>query len=550
MKCSRCGEDCKNNQAFCLKCGTPIQVVPDFNLIEAELANNVGELMDEEDKEDKEIREIQKKIAKFDDLDYLEDDYYVDTMPEHDIEPELNFVDIRDFENTSNIDDFQVDGTDFNKRSPVPRQPRKTNREDDVQTEKKMVKVKIAIFSVISVIVIIIAVLLLGVLNKDSGSESFSKVYNKGYDYYTSKDYESALKSFLEAKKKTTKNTDLLKVNKSLLATYENMEGTEDKQIEILKELIGLDSDEYEYYEKLVAIYDSKQMTDEITRLLESVDDVSIKSQLSEYSVGIPKFSEEEGEYDTYISVKLSSTGEDIYYTTDGSEPDSNSTKYTEEIKIDTSGKTTIKAIAYNEKGMASKVAEATYIINPSIIEAPVVRPEGGKYGNDTMIEVEVPNGMKCYYTYGEEAKVPSKSDTEYTEPVKMLRGKNIFSAILISDNGTVSEVAQNVYQLTVTSSVTYDDALTILKNYLEAGNIASRVNDEEYVKPDGNIINFSYNSIAEIEGGEYYVIDAAEKDTSGQVKQVIYYGVETVTGSLVMLEKDNGNAGYKFITE
>lgn len=547
MKCSRCGEECKNNQAFCLKCGTPIQVVPDFNLIEAELANNVGELLEEEDEENK---EIQKKINKFDDLDYLEDDYYVDTMPEHDIEPELNFVDIRDFENTNKINSFQVDGTNFNKPSPVPKQPRKMNKEDETQTEKKMVKVKIAIFSVIAVIVVIIAVLLLDVLNSDSGSESFSKVYNKGYDYYTSKDYDNALKSFLDAKKMTSKNTDLLKVNKSLLATYENIEGTEDKQIEILKELISLDGSEYEYYEKLVDIYDKKQMADEITKLLESTDDVSIKAQLSEYSVGIPKFSEDEGEYDTYITVKLSSTGENIYYTTDGSEPDSNSTKYTEEIKIDTSGVTTIKAIAYNNKGIASKVATATYTINPSTIEAPVVKPEGGKYGQDTMIEVVVPNGMKCYYTYGEEAKIPNKSDKEYTEPVKMLRGKNIFSAILISDSGTVSDVTQNVYQLTLSNSVSYDDALTILKNYLESNGIASKVNDEEYVKPDGNIISFRYNCIADIEGGEYYVIDATEKDASGQVKQVIYYGVETVTSSLVMLEKDSGNAGYKFITE
>ena len=48
MKCSKCGEECRENQAFCLRCGTPIQVVPDFNLIEAELANNVGKLMKEE----------------------------------------------------------------------------------------------------------------------------------------------------------------------------------------------------------------------------------------------------------------------------------------------------------------------------------------------------------------------------------------------------------------------------------------------------------------------------------------------------------------------
>ena len=46
MKCSKCGEECNENQAFCLKCGTPIQIVPDLNIIEEELANNVGELLE------------------------------------------------------------------------------------------------------------------------------------------------------------------------------------------------------------------------------------------------------------------------------------------------------------------------------------------------------------------------------------------------------------------------------------------------------------------------------------------------------------------------
>ena len=64
MKCSKCGEECRENQAFCLRCGTPIQVVPDFNLIEAELANSVGKLM----KEEKQKAGSENKDK---DLDYL-----------------------------------------------------------------------------------------------------------------------------------------------------------------------------------------------------------------------------------------------------------------------------------------------------------------------------------------------------------------------------------------------------------------------------------------------------------------------------------------------
>jgi len=64
VKCSKCGEEYKENQAFCLKCGNPIQVVPDFNLIEAELASNIGELMDsmEEEPEKDNLSEDNIKI--------------------------------------------------------------------------------------------------------------------------------------------------------------------------------------------------------------------------------------------------------------------------------------------------------------------------------------------------------------------------------------------------------------------------------------------------------------------------------------------------------
>ena len=75
--------------------------------------------------------------------------------------------------------------------------------------------------------------MLLSVLNKDTGKDSFTNVYNTGYDYYTSKDYDNALAKFLEAKKIADNKNEKIKVNKSLLATYENMDGTEGRNWEI-----------------------------------------------------------------------------------------------------------------------------------------------------------------------------------------------------------------------------------------------------------------------------------------------------------------------------
>lgn len=588
MKCSRCGEECKDNQAFCLKCGTPIQVVPDFNLIEAELANNVGKLMNEFDENDKKknrlnnlneyrnstkknvskeygnqefyeakdkyinrINDVQtRRMNETDssgDMDYLEDDYYVDTMPEHDVEAEISLVDIQNLKDKAKVNDYQVDGIDFNQDNNYESG---IDEEDESQSEKKAFKVKAIIFGVIAAIIILIAILLLSVLNNDTGDSSFTSVYNKGYDYYTAKDYKNALSEFIEAEKIADNKNEKIKVNKSLLATYENIDGTEDERIKVLKKLIDLSPKEYEYYEKLVEIYDSKDMSGEISDLIDSIDDVSIKSKLAEYNVEIPKFSEKEGDYDTYISIKISSDDNKIYYTLDGTEPSVSSTQYTDEIKLDKAGSITVKAIAVNEKGLVSKVASVTYNIDPNMVEAPEVTPGGGKYTESTEITVNVPDGMKCYYTYGETAVIPTTSDTEYTEPVKMLRGKNIFSAILVSDSGVESEVTQNVYQLELNSAITYDDALIILKNYIENNNIAAKVNDNEFVTKDGLKLVFSYNCIADIENVEYYVIDATEKDSSDKTVKVVYYGVDTVTSTLVVLEKDTENTGKYKITE
>lgn len=541
MKCSRCGEECKDNQAFCLKCGTPIQVVPDFNLIEAELANNIGELMKEEKRSGKDL----------DDMDYLDDECYEDTMPEHDVDAELSLVDIEKLRDTIDFNHYQVDATNFSDEEEEPAVNPK-GRDLEIQREKKMFKIKAVVFGVLAAIIILIAVIMLNVINgKDSSDNTFVSLYNEGYDYYSAKDYQKALDKLLAAKQLADDKNAKIKVNKSLLAVYENLDGKDTEMIAILKELIELDSGKYEYYEELITIYDRNDMTDEISELIDSVEDVAVKSSLSEYSVAAPKFSEEAGNYDTYINLKLTTSGKNkIYYTLDGSEPTVNSTEYVEEIKLDKEGEFTVKAIAVNEKGIVSKVVTNEYKITPSVIEGPEITPDGGSYTEETEIVINVPEGMKCYYTYGTEGKSPTVTDTEYTGPVPMLRGKNIFSAILVSEAGIVSEVTQNIYQLSVKRSITYDDALTILKDYLAKNNIATKVNEDEFVKTDGHILTFSYNTITVVDGKEYYVIDVQEKDSAGTSVSVSNYGVDTVTGTLKALTEDTENAGKYKITE
>lgn len=77
--------------------------------------------------------------------------------------------------------------------------------------------------------------------------------------------------------------------------------------------------------------------------------------------IATPTFSVNSGTYEEPQNVEITckTEGTTIYYTLDGTEPTKESTKYTGAITV--SKTTTIKAIAYNAAGEASKVATATY---------------------------------------------------------------------------------------------------------------------------------------------------------------------------------------------
>ncbi len=81
-------------------------------------------------------------------------------------------------------------------------------------------------------------------------------------------------------------------------------------------------------------------------------------------TVATPTFSVEEGTYTEVQNVEINCTtdGATIYYTIDGTDPTTSSTKYTSAIAI--SETTTLKAIAVKDGMNDSQVASATYTIN------------------------------------------------------------------------------------------------------------------------------------------------------------------------------------------
>lgn len=540
MKCNKCGEECNENQSVCMKCGNPIQIIPDLNLIEEELASNIGELMDEELEEDEALGKT-KVISTIDD-DYLRDSTFdmSDEMNIPDIKDEsLELIEIaREHEAKMNLsskkssDGYQVNALNSDKKN----QQRK-----EAEHKKKMKKIKIGIICVAAAILIVIAVIVVILMGKDKKpKESFVDIYNQGVDYYIEEDYDSAIDAFQNAMSLAETDKEKISVNESLYNTYmkkdiEDLSKSEIEEcVDILKTLIELDANNVKHYKELLSLYQKAGMQDEYEEFKETLVGTEIGEELGLTSVESPVFSKEPGEYTEYITVEIEGSSDtDIYYTLDGSEPDKDSVLYEEPVEIKKQGEITLKAVAIDGEDKASEVVAAKYTIKLESIEAPVVTPESGTYTELTKIEVDVPDGMKAYYTIDEYGLVPDTDSEEYTEPIDMPRGKNVFSVILVDESGMSSAVTECIYHYEVDREYSYDEALDILKETLiDEGTIE----DESGAMSNDSLMEFSYKEISIIENAEYYLIEGIYKSDTGKVIDTYLYGIDTVTGDFVII--------------
>ena len=540
MKCSKCGEICSEKQAVCMKCGNPIQVNPDLNLIEEELANSVLELMDsDEDFEDSKTEDINDngntKVFNRSDDDFLRDTaVYLDiTIP--DIKDEsLEYLEMASRYNHNQERPKKVQKNDEYQVNAL--KPNKVN--GNRKPDEKNKKIKKIVASCVAAIIVAGAVAGVYFLKKGAAQkDDFNSVYTKGVEYYTSKDYDMAIDSFQNAIHLAKTVEDEKKANKSLYDTYmkkgvKNLSQSEIEEcIDILKELIKLDGDNLEYYKTIIKLYEKADMQEELEAYKESLMNTSIGKKLGISSVTPPEFSVEQGEYNRYISVEIIyEEGLTAYYTTDGSTPSEKSQLYEGPIEIKEQGETVIKAVTLNDKNEKSAVSTAKYEIKLESIEAPKVTPDSGTYTEPTKIEVEVPDGMKAYYTIDEYGKTPDTESEEYTGPIDMPRGKNVFSVILVDESGMCSDITENIYKYNVDRRYNYDDALSLLKEKLKYEHI---IVDLSGNMPDDKYLEFSYSEIAIIENDEYNIIVCNEKNSDGKTIDTYIYGVDTVTGDV-----------------
>ncbi len=164
-------------------------------------------------------------------------------------------------------------------------------------------------------------------------------------------------------------------------------------------------------------------------------------------TVAAPVFSPAAGTYTSAQSVTITSatSGAEIRYTTDGSEPTTSSSLYTAPLTISTT--TTVKAKAFKSGMTASATATAAYTISSTqTVASPVFNPAGGTYTSTQSVTITcATSGAQIRYT------------TDGTEPTA---SSALYSAALtISSTTTVKAKA---FVSGMTSSATISQTYTI----------------------------------------------------------------------------------------
>lgn len=361
--------------------------------------------------------------------------------------------------------------------------------------------------------------------------------------YAQAKDYEKAVEYLENARQLKEDNAEIVLMESNY---YYHM-GEKQAAAELLERLVErgqlTDEDKAKAYESLIAIYDEEARYEEINTLLKNSGDDSIINHFQQYMAMAPEFGYISGSYDEVITLKISAnTTGNIYYTLDGSEPDTDSQVYTAPLFLET-GEYQVAAVFVNEYGIKSETARNWYVINLTAPDPPEVLLYSGEYHQPVKIEVIVPEGGTVYYTT--DGSNPSADSLKYTEPVAMPLGRTNFKFITISDEGVASDVVSRSFNFTLETDVTVQKAVNSVVTALYNREVLTDLQGHSHGIMGKYV--FKYNTIVEIPDlGYYYILNEyIESETGVQTKTEHLYAVEVYTGMPNRLIFDeNGQVG------
>ena len=298
---------------------------------------------------------------------------------------------------------------------------------------------------------------------------------------------------------------------------------------------IQLDENTDMAYDFLLSYLEKEKNYIEMNQYLKACNREEIRDKYWEYLCEVPSPVSPEGSYSESLEFSFDRNFEGtIYYTLDGSIPNTQSFKYEKPFKLG-NGTHIITAIYENTFGMISEPFTFKYMVSSDTPLAPVVNLSSGKYSMAQMIEINVEEGTKVFYTT--DLSQPTNESTEYTAPIPMPLGESRFNFIAYSSKGIAGEVTQRNYMLNMKTNVTLEEAeVMLVQKLIATGHILDK---NGAVKDRYGVFRYFYKFPISEADMNYYVFE--EHYMENQINNPLnhFYAVDVLMGSIYKLIPD-----------
>lgn len=427
-------------------------------------------------------------------------------------------------ENESGFETVQAESEQFSPKGASRNTQTKIASARALERQKEQKRNKMIIAGVIAfVAVVVTAIIVAAVVMQKNNKNSYEYNLNQGMNAYESMDYTTA-KTYLSKAYDTSEGKRSLDLMYALYDCYNKSNDTVMAE-NVLQDMLSYDKYNEKALKALAQLYRDNKNGAGLNELFKKYRDTNGEAYLLAYEVSKPTTSEKEGTFSEKIKVKLmADTGCDIYYTTDGREPTITSTKFSEDIVIEQET-VTIKAVAVDNIGVMSAVAEYTFKVDYTQPEGPVFDVTDNEIDTDTVIHItNIEDNDKVYYTI--DGTTPTTESVMYEDGIQLPEGTYVVAAV-IYNNGGASKIVRQSYTVKKAKVYTYEECVKILKDRMITLNILSSTG---LATTDGNRVSFYYQARKTIDGTDMYIIkyavtESSKEDTKG------YYGVGLKTG-------------------
>ncbi len=473
MKCPHCGTPMTDEQVFCEKCGKERQLVP---LYEAEI--------------DETLEDAISGIA----VDLANTQEIKPIRPEHILTEE---------------------------------QVKELSEEDEYNNKsvRKGTSTRFLLFMIGCVVAVVFLVVLVVTLFHMRQQSSYDFHIKKAEEMSRVANFEQMLEHAESARDIAPNSSDA----KMLIArAYEGL-GNEQYEREMLEDLLAVDSAYAPAYELLVPLYENGQEYQKIADLLELCSEQAVLDKYVDYLAAAPQTSEEPGDYDETLAIKLISPGTGkVYYTLDGSDPMKKGREYITPIVLH-SGKYTVKAVYVNAYQIYSPVMQAEFYIDEQMIQAPEISLAPGTYTEPQYITIEVPDdSYQVYYTM--DGSEPGMESTLYEGAIPLPLGSSHFAFVIYDEGGVPGEISYAQYRFEMELAFTGEQASNMLIQTLISQGILTDA-DGHMEAMEGKKQYLAGTIISENDG-YYYLLDEIFVAPDGTTQKTgDTYAVSVTTG-------------------